>query len=71
MFEDLAVNLEAAHALGMTTVLVATGADWAADEPAAKRPARVGDAHDHVHFVTDDLTGFLQSARTAVKATDK
>ncbi len=60
MFEDLAHNLEAAHALGMTTVLVCQNASWFADEPQDKRPARPGDIHgDHVHHVTDDLAGFL------------
>ncbi len=66
MFEDLPHNLEAAHALGMTTVLVAADADWFADEPEDKRPARPGDAApDHVHHVTDDLAGFLTSALKA------
>lgn len=60
MFEDLAHNLEAAHDLGMTTVLIAQEAPWFADEPADKRPARPGDARPaHVHHVTDDLAAFL------------
>ncbi|NWG91397.1 MAG: pyrimidine 5'-nucleotidase [Parvularculaceae bacterium] len=63
MFEDLAHNLEAAHDLGMTTILIAQDAAWFADEPADKRPARPGDARPpHVHHVTDDLAGFLQCA---------
>jgi putative hydrolase of the HAD superfamily len=66
MFEDLAHNLEAAHALGMTTVLVAQEATWFADEPADKRPARPGDARpEHVHHVTQDLAGFLGAVRKA------
>lgn len=66
MFEDLAHNLEAAHALGMTTVLVASDADWFADEPEAKRPARPGEEKPgHVHHVTDDLAAFLVAARKA------
>lgn len=66
MFEDLAHNLEAAHALGMTTVLVASDADWFADEPEAKRPARPGEEKpEHVHHVTDDLAAFLAAARKA------
>jgi putative hydrolase of the HAD superfamily len=64
MFDDLAHNLEAPHALGMTTVLVSTTADWIADEPADKRPAAPGDRHAHVHHVTDDLTEFLGRVRT-------
>ncbi|MEQ1930571.1 MAG: pyrimidine 5'-nucleotidase [Parvularculaceae bacterium] len=65
MFEDIAHNLEAAHALGMTTVLVASEAPWIADEPADKRPAHPADRFDHVHHVTDDLTAFLRAARTS------
>ena len=67
MFEDLAHNLEAAHALGMTTVLVSSRAEWIFDEPAHKRPARPEDRHDHVHHVTDDLAGFLSAAQTKAK----
>lgn len=63
MFEDLAHNLEAAHALGMTTVLVSSEAPWIADEPPEKRPAAPGARHDHVHYVTDDLAAFLAQAR--------
>ncbi|MEM9170114.1 MAG: pyrimidine 5'-nucleotidase [Pseudomonadota bacterium] len=60
MFEDIAVNLAEPHALGMTTVLVASSAAWLDDEPSAKRPAKPDDRHGHVHHVTDDLTGFLE-----------
>lgn len=60
MFEDLSHNLEAAHALGMTTVLVCQDASWFGEEPQDKRPARPGDRHgEHIHHVTDDLAGFL------------
>lgn len=59
MFEDLAHNLETPAALGMTTVLLCSSAEWIADEPADKRPARPGDSHPHVHHVTDDLADFL------------
>lgn len=66
MFEDLAHNLEAAHALGMTTVLVCQEAAWFADEPAMKRPARVSDERGaHVDHVTDDLAGFLRMVEKA------
>lgn len=65
MFDDLAHNLHAAHGFGMTTVLVASAAPWIADEPQDKRPALPGDRHDHVHHVTEDLTGFLARAKTA------
>jgi putative hydrolase of the HAD superfamily len=66
MFEDLAHNLEAAHALGMTTVLVCQTASWFADEPAEKRPAQPGDNHGaHIDHATDDLAGFLGMAKKA------
>jgi putative hydrolase of the HAD superfamily len=57
MFEDLARNLEAPHALGMTTVLVVPEGqrevfreDWELE----------GRDAPHVDHLTDDLTGFLQ-----------
>jgi putative hydrolase of the HAD superfamily len=62
MFDDIAHNLAPAHALGMTTVLVACSAEWIADEPVERRPAAPGDRHAHVHHVTDDLAGFLARA---------
>ncbi|MCP1337763.1 pyrimidine 5'-nucleotidase [Futiania mangrovi] len=52
MFEDIARNLEAAHALGMTTVHVHTGDDW----------AREGADAPHVHHRIDDLVAFLDAA---------
>ncbi len=68
MFEDLTQNLEAPHALGMTTVLVCSDAAWLADEPHDKRPARIGETAPHVHFATNDITAFLQNVRTAAPA---
>lgn len=68
MFEDIAHNLVAPHALGMTTVLIASAAEWIADEPEHKRPARPDDRHDHVHHVTDDLASFLVGAK--IRETD-
>lgn len=65
MFEDLIQNLEAPHALGMTTVLVCSDAAWLSDEPHNKRPARPGDHAPHIHHVTDNLTNFLTQARKA------
>jgi len=59
MFEDLARNLEPPHELGMTTVLVQPEDGHhdfvhALDGPGTDAP--------HVHYVTDDLTGFLDAA---------
>lgn len=59
LFEDLQRNLLPAHALGFLTVLVCSDKDWS-HEPEGARPASLGDTHEHVHFSTDDLTGFLQ-----------
>ncbi|MBI1393269.1 MAG: pyrimidine 5'-nucleotidase [Alphaproteobacteria bacterium] len=61
MFEDIAINLQEPSFLGMRTVLVASEADWMADEPSDRRPARkshVGEL-DYIHHVTDDLAAFL------------
>ena len=49
MIEDLAVNLEPAAEMGMTTVWVRTDSEWADD----------GAADAHVHHVVDDLAGWL------------
>lgn len=51
MFEDLPQNLVPAHALGMTTVLVKTDAEWAQD----------GAQGDHIHHVCDDLVSWLEA----------
>jgi putative hydrolase of the HAD superfamily len=58
MFEDLARNLEPAHALGFTTVLVRSAKDWSR-EPVEARPAGPNDHPAHVHYVADDLAQFL------------
>lgn len=51
MFEDLPANLRPAAALGMTTVLVRTDAEWAQD----------GADGDYIHHVTDDLVAWLEA----------
>ena len=61
MFEDLAVNLEAPHALGMTTVLIASNATWLDDEPNKKRPAKPGETFPHVHHVTENISTLLNN----------
>jgi putative hydrolase of the HAD superfamily len=61
MIEDLPRNLRPAAALGMTTVLVLTGEEWAmTDEPG-----------DHIHHVTDDLVGWLGEHASPVSHVDQ
>ena len=66
-FEDMAENLEVPHAMGMTTVLVQSDAAWLDTEPGAKRSARPGEAPDHVHHATTDLTAFLAGLTRAAR----
>jgi putative hydrolase of the HAD superfamily len=54
MIEDLPRNLRPVAALGMTTVLVLTGEEWAQTDAAG----------DHIHHVTDDLVGWLTANAT-------
>ena len=57
MFEDLARNLEAPHALGMTTVLVVPEGQRDVFREEWELEGR--DA-PHVDYLTDDLAGFLE-----------
>jgi putative hydrolase of the HAD superfamily len=52
MIEDMAKNLAPAAELGMTTAWVRTGIDWA---------TLASDA-DYIHYVVEDLAGFLGAA---------
>ncbi len=52
LIEDIPRNLVPAAALGMTTVLVRTGSEWAQD-------AAEG---EHIHHVTEDLPAWLAEA---------
>src|SRR6266446_4040687 len=52
MFEDMAKNLVPAAAIGMTTAWVRNPVDWAA----------AGSEGDHIHYIIDDLGGFLATA---------
>jgi putative hydrolase of the HAD superfamily len=56
MFEDLPQNLNAASALGMTTVLVHSTPD---DHPIYREMKSWQRLPDHVHHVTEDLAEFL------------
>jgi putative hydrolase of the HAD superfamily len=56
MFEDMPHNLEAAHALGMTTVLVHSNY---LDHPAQLQMRKWTELPEHIHHATDNLTEFL------------
>jgi putative hydrolase of the HAD superfamily len=58
MFEDMPHNLEAPHALGMTTVLVRTECN--PDHPVQKMIRDWVEPPAHVHHMTHDLAGFLE-----------
>jgi len=58
LFEDMPHNLEAPHALGMTTVLVHS--DYV-DHPAQLQMRNWRELPDHIHYATDCLTTFLRS----------
>jgi putative hydrolase of the HAD superfamily len=62
MFEDMPLNLEAPHALGMTTVLVRSEAR---DHPSLVALDRLPQPPAHIHHTTDDLTAFLTTALPA------
>ncbi len=62
MFEDLPHNLEAAHNLGIVTVLVDSAYD---DHPSQRALREAQGLPEHVHFQTGDLTGFLRQAAAA------
>ncbi|MCU0882075.1 MAG: pyrimidine 5'-nucleotidase [Hyphomonadaceae bacterium] len=65
MVEDLSRNLVTAHAMGFSTVLVWSWKDWS-HEPEGARPAGpTAETEDHVHHMTDDLTGFLEAVAAA------
>jgi len=52
MVEDMARNLAPAAALGMTTAWMRNELDWAAADADG----------DHIHYIVDDLAGFLAAA---------
>jgi len=61
MFEDIPHNLEAPHALGMTTVLVRSNANR--DHPVQQMIRSWVEPPAHVHHMTHDLAGFLEGVR--------
>jgi putative hydrolase of the HAD superfamily len=56
MFEDMPHNLEAPHALGMTTVLVYSSYN---DHPVQAKIRTWAEPPEHVHHMTADLAQFL------------
>ena len=65
MFEDMPHNLEAPHKLGMTTVLVHSEFY---DHPIQAKIKNWAKPPEHVHHMTDDLTGFLAGIEIAPKS---
>ncbi len=63
MFEDIPLNLESPHALGMATVLVHSSYD---DHPSQRAVAKWHAPPPHIHHMTTDLTGFLEETLTAI-----
>jgi putative hydrolase of the HAD superfamily len=61
MFEDMPHNLEAPHALGMTTVLVRSDSNY--DHPVQKTIRSWQQPPEHVHHMTYDLAGFLDGVQ--------
>jgi putative hydrolase of the HAD superfamily len=66
MFEDMPHNLEAPHALGMTTVLVRSDAND--DHPIQKAMRSWSAPPAHVHHMTFDLAEFLEQRGRASRA---
>ena len=66
MFEDIPSNLEAPHALGMTTVLVHAASDH--DHPVQQKIRGWLEPPEHIHYMTHDLAGFLAGISTTVLA---
>lgn len=62
MFEDLAVNLEVPHALGMETVLICEDADLSKTDLSSKTDQ---DLAPHIGYATTDLTRFLAGVMTS------
>jgi putative hydrolase of the HAD superfamily len=56
MFDDMPMNLEAAHDLGMTTVLVHSSY---MDHPVQEQMKRWTALPEHIHHSTEDLRAFL------------
>jgi putative hydrolase of the HAD superfamily len=63
MFEDMPHNLEAPHALGMTTVLVHS---TYVDHPIQLKIREWTEPPEHIHHMTTDLVGFLGPLGQAV-----
>ena len=62
MFDDLEKNLRIPHTVGMTTVQVVAGSDFAHEQCAPWELGR-GDGLEHIHHITDDLASFLKRCR--------
>jgi putative hydrolase of the HAD superfamily len=68
MFEDMPHNLEAPHALGMTTVLIRSDANE--DHPIQRTMRTWAEPPPHVHHMTYDLAEFLEQIGVGPLAAD-
>jgi len=62
MFDDIAHNLQAARALGMTTVWLKSALDWSAQAGLGQAEIPVA-TPGHIDHETSDLTAFLNTIR--------
>ncbi len=59
MFDDLEKNLKVPHDMGMKTVQVVADDDFSHDLVESWELEK-NHQHEHVHFITDNLTNFLK-----------
>ncbi|RDE10042.1 pyrimidine 5'-nucleotidase [Pelagibacterium lacus] len=62
MFDDLEKNLRVPHEIGMTTVQVVAGPDYAHEQCDVWELGRA-EGETHVHYVTDNIADFLVRCR--------
>jgi putative hydrolase of the HAD superfamily len=67
MFEDMPHNLEVPHQLGLTTVLVHSSY---VDHPVQRGIRNWQQPPEHIHHMTEDLTGFLDDVLHTISAKD-
>ncbi|MBI1262036.1 MAG: pyrimidine 5'-nucleotidase [Rhizobiales bacterium] len=71
MFEDMARNLAVPHEMGMRTIWVRPPFPSVDETARHLLIAHEGSDGDHIHHVTEDLTGFLKAVQLAMSAATK